>query len=418
MACPFAGPIVVITRKCSPAPTMRLNRAALSRYQIRVARSEVLNQTAPIGSHRTDGVAAGAPNVAVIIPTFNERDNVRVLIERLGVALAGVHWEAVFVDDDSTDGTIGELHTLARAHANVRLLHRVGRRGLSSAVIEGILSTTAPLVAVIDADLQHDEKILPQMLHILAQDEADIVVGSRYIAGGSTGQWSDLRLALSQLATRLAQVVLGARLSDPMSGFFMLQRQTFTNAMRSLSGQGYKILLDIIASSPSTPRIRELPYVFGERRSGESKLDSLVALEYAELLLDKTVGRVVPVRFVMFAAVGGLGVVVHMLALTVLLVGGAAFIWGQAAATLVAMTFNFFVNNKLTYRDRRIRGAKALLVGLVSFYAVCGLGALANVGIANVLFESNYSWWLSAVAGILVGVVWNFAATSVVTWRR
>jgi len=356
--------------------------------------------------------------LAVVVPTFNERDNVELLIGKLGVALRGISWEAVFVDDDSYDGTIYELHSLCRQYTNVRILHRIGRRGLSSAVIEGILSTTAPYVAVIDADLQHDETILPDMLRVLTDDRADIVVGSRYADGGGTADWDQRRLGMSRFATRLAHIVVGAELSDPMSGFFMLKRATFEAAMRNLSAQGYKILLDIIASSPAPPRIRELPYVFGERRHGESKLDTLVALEYGQLLLDKTVGRWVPVRFVMFAAVGGLGVIVHMAVLVLMLASGAAFFVGQTVATVAAITFNFFLNNMLTYRDRRLRGLIPVVIGLLSFFAVCALGAVANVGIANVLFERDYSWWLSAIAGIMVGVVWNFAATSVFTWGR
>ena len=356
--------------------------------------------------------------LSVVIPTFNEADNVALLFERLSETLDGVAWEAVFVDDDSTDGTIDALQALCRAQPNVRMVHRIGRRGLSSAVVEGMLSTTAPFIAVIDADMQHDETKLSDMLQILQAGDAEIVVGSRYAAGGGTGDWDGRRRKMSRFATRLAQSVVGAELSDPMSGYFMLRRETFTDAVRNLSGQGYKILLDIIASSPAPPRIHEVPYVFGERRHGESKLDTLVALEYGQLLLDKTIGRWVPVRFVMFAAVGGLGVIVHMALLMSLLAAGFIFFDGQVAATVGAMTFNFFLNNQLTYRDRRLRGWRKVALGLASFFAVCSVGAVANVGIANVLFERDYSWWLSAIAGILVGVVWNFAATSVFTWGR
>jgi dolichol-phosphate mannosyltransferase len=375
-------------------------------------------QAAPAGPSRGPVAETGQRTLAVVIPTFNEVDNVALLIERLDAALTGVAWEAVFVDDDSTDGTVAALHTICRQRGNVRLLHRIGRRGLSSAVVEGMLATTAPYMAVIDADLQHDETLLAGMLAVLDRGEADIVVGSRYLDGGGTGEWDARRAGMSRLATRLAQAVVGARLSDPMSGFFMLRRATFDAAVRNLSAQGYKILLDIIASQPAPPRIQELPYVFGVRRHGESKLDTLVALEYGQLLLDKTVGRFVPVRFVMFAAVGGLGVLVHMAVLALMLAAGVVFFSGQAIATVVAMSFNFFLNNWLTYRDRRLKGLRAVAYGLLSFYAVCGLGAVANVGIANVLFERDYAWWLSAIAGILVGVVWNFAATSVFTWGK
>ncbi len=377
-----------------------------------------MDQTVISASPAAAARSPAQPTLAIIVPTFNERDNVAVLVERLDRALGDIAWEAVFIDDDSTDGTVGELREICRRRPDIRMIHRIGRRGLSSAVVEGMLSTTAPHIAVIDADLQHDETLLPDMLAILLQDTADIVVGSRYLAGASTGDWGSGRRGLSLIATRLARLVVRAELTDPMSGFFMLRRSAFEAAMRSLSGQGYKILLDIIASSPTQPRVHELPYVFGVRQHGESKLDTLVALEYAQLLLDKTLGRFVPVRFLMFAAVGGLGVVVHLASLALALAAGIGFFAGQTIATILAMTFNFFLNNKLTYRDRRLRGLRQILIGLASFYIVCALGAVANVGIANVLFEQDFSWWLSAIAGILVGVVWNFAATSVFTWGR
>lgn len=357
--------------------------------------------------------------IAIIAPTFNERENVAELIKRLDAALGQRAWEIVFVDDDSSDGTPDALLEIARADPRVRILRRIGRRGLSTAVVEGVLSTTAPLVAVMDADLQHDERVLPDMIARLNDGGFDIVVGSRYIEGGGVGEWSEQRQAFSRLATRLARLVVKADLTDPMSGFFVMRREAFESAMRRLSGQGFKILLDVLASAPAPLRVAEHPYTFRQRLHGESKLDSAVLWDYAALLLDKTIGRFVPVRFVMFALVGGAGVAVHFAVLSVLFQGmGQNFAMSQTAAAVVAMTFNFFVNNALTYRDRRLRGARALLVGLLSFYAVCSVGLIANVGIANYLFEEAYAWWVSGIAGILVGAVWNYAASAVFTWKR
>jgi dolichol-phosphate mannosyltransferase len=363
-------------------------------------------------------VGSGCADLSIIVPTFNERDNVPLLLKKIEAALPGVAWEIVFIDDDSSDGTIEVLRSLSRRDPRVRSLHRIGRRGLSSAVVEGILSTSSPYVAVMDADLQHDERLLGQMLDVLRDDEADIVVGSRYCGEGSVGAWDERRQKISRIATELSRLVVKADLTDPMSGFFMLRRSVFEGAMRHLSIQGYKILLDILASTKSAPRVKELPYVFGLRQHGESKLDALVTLEYLNLLLDKMFGGVVPVRFIMFAAIGGIGVIVHMLVLGGLLKTGIAdFLVAQTSATIAAMTFNFFVNNVLTYRDKRLRGFGPVLVGLLSFYAVCAVGAVANVGIANVLFHEHYSWWLAGVAGILVGAVWNYALSSIFTWR-
>jgi len=358
-------------------------------------------------------------DVAVIVPTFKEADNVLPLIQKLRQALDGIAWEVIFVDDDSPDGTIDVLTEVARTDARIRFLQRLGRRGLSSAVIEGILSTSTPYIAVIDADMQHDERLLSKMYTILSRNSVDLVVGSRYTADGGVGSWNKTRYRISRFATMLSRLVTKTELADPMSGFFMLRRSKFDEAVRHLSTQGYKILLDIIASSPGKLQVVELPYVFRQREHGESKLDTLVSLEFLALILDKLMGRRVPVRLFMFAAVGALGVVVHMGTLGMLLrFGQFPFTSAQAAATLTAMTVNFFLNNIFTYRDRRVRGFGAITRALLSFYAVCSVGALANVGVANTFFTSHYSWWLSALAGIIVGLGWNYSATALFTWRN
>lgn len=357
--------------------------------------------------------------LSIVLPTFNEAENVARMQAALDAALPDTAFEMVFVDDDSTDGTRARLAEIAAVDPRVRVIHRIGRRGLSTAVSEGILSTTAPFIAVIDADLQHDERVLPQMLAILRADEAELVVGSRYTEGGGLGDWDKGRARVSAAATWLAATIARSKLTDPMSGFFMITRTAFDASVRDLSGQGYKILLDICASAPRQLRVREVPYHFRSRQAGESKLDTLIVWEYLLLLADKLVGHVVPARFVSFMAIGALGVIVHMAALTLMVEAGwPPFVWAVAIAAGVAMIFNFFVNNLLTYRDRRLKGFVAVSRGLLSFVAVCSVGAVANVGIANYLFaDFRYVWWLAALAGILVGAVWNYAATALVTWR-
>jgi dolichol-phosphate mannosyltransferase len=357
--------------------------------------------------------------LAIVVPTFNERDNIRPLIEKIGQALPSVNWEVVFVDDDSQDGTVEVLDQLCREDPRIRALRRIGRRGLSSAVVEGMLSTSTPYVAVMDADLQHDERLLQPMLATLQEQAADVVIGSRYVEHGDLGELDERRKRISRIATLISRLVIRANLTDPMSGFFMLTRPTFDDAVRGLTLQGYKILLDVVASAPGPLRIIELPYTFRLRQHGESKLDSLVIWEYFSLLLDKMVGRWIPVRFVMFAGIGCFGVVFHMTTLAVLFGNGiSSFVVAQTVATGVAMTFNFFINNLLTYRDKRLKGALPVLLGLLSFYTICAVGVFANVGIAGFLFNQEYSWWLSAAAGILVGAVWNYAASSIFTWRQ
>ena len=375
----------------------------------------------PLREERQDSVDAGfrPPLVSIIIPTLNERDNVHEIIWRLDEALAGQAWEVVFVDDDSSDGTLEVLHDVSRSDPRVRYLHRIGRRGLASAVTEGILSTSSPFVAVMDCDLQHDVAVLPTMFNRLQEGDCDIVVASRFTGDGGVGDWSKNRLFLSNVAKKLAHLVLPSKITDPMSGFFIVTRGAFDLAVRDLSNQGYKILLDILLSAKPSLRVEEVPYTFCARVRGESKVEPIVVLEYFTLLFDKLFGHVIPPRFVVFSLVGGGGVLVHMTVLAALNRGfGTVFVTAEIYAAIAAMIFNFFVNNVLTYRDRRLVGLWPIARGMVVFCALCSIGAVANVGIAAALFRQNYSWWLAALAGVFVGAVWNYATTSIFTWRR
>jgi len=361
-------------------------------------------------------------DVAIVIPTFNEAANVPRLIEKLDAALAELAWEAIFVDDDSPDGTADAARTLARADRRVRVIQRIGRRGLSSACIEGMCATAAPVVAVIDGDLQHDETLLPQMLAALHADAAlDVVIGSRFVAGGGTGDWDRDRVAKSAFATRLSRRVLKADLTDPMSGFFMIRSDVARRIVPNLNAIGFKILLDIMTASPQPLKFVELPYTFRTRALGESKLDHVVAMEFLIALYDRMFGRIVPVRFAMFSAIGLIGVGVHMAVLfpVVRLWGEGAFLIGQILAAVVAMTANFFLNNALTYRDRRLKGVKALFDGWVSFCVVCSVGLVANIGVAGFLHDARDGGWAaSALMGVLVGAVWNYALSSRFVWGR
>jgi dolichol-phosphate mannosyltransferase len=327
-------------------------------------------------------------------------------------------WEIVFVDDDSPDGTATEVRNIAQVDPRVRCLQRVGRRGLSSACIEGMLTTSAPIIAIMDADLQHDETVLPKMLAEMEQGGADLVIGTRYAAGGSTGDWNESRKAMSQLATAMSRAILRQPVSDPMSGFFMLKREVLDSTVHNLSALGFKILLDILATTRQPLRIAEVPYCFRDRFAGESKLDEMVMWEYGMLLADKTIGRFVPVRFLTFSIVGGLGILVHMAVLTSALKGlQFSFTIAQSTATVITMICNFALNNLLTYRDKRLRGW-AWFKGLFSFMIACSIGALANVGIATYLFGNRTQWVLAALAGVLVGSVWNYAVTQIYTWGK
>jgi dolichol-phosphate mannosyltransferase len=361
---------------------------------------------------------AGLPELSVVVPTFNERDNVTVLYRRLEATLAGIPWEVVFVDDNSPDGTWEVVRGLARKDPRVRCIRRVGRRGLSGACIEGILASSAPYAAVIDADLQHDETQLPKMVALLQGGEAELVVGSRYVEGGSADSFNKQRAGASALATEVAKRVLRVEIADPMSGFFMIRRDRFEQLAPQLSTQGFKILLDIVATAQGKLRTVEVPFTFGSRQHGESKLDSMVALDFLGLVLAKLTHDVVSLRFLLFAMVGSIGLVVHLTALFIALeIFNVRFPEAQAIGALVAMTSNFILNNFLTYRDQRLKGF-AILRGLLLFYLVCSVGLFANVGVAFSVYDQEPIWWLAGAAGALMGVVWNYAMSGLFVWRK
>lgn len=360
--------------------------------------------------------AEAAIELVIVIPTFCERENVDELIRRLQCVLAGIRWEAIFVDDDSPDGTARSLRAIGRKDPRVRCLQRIGRRGLSSACIEGMLASSAPIIAVMDADLQHDESILPKMLRYVREGSAELVVATRYAGAGSIGSWGSGRARISRRATHLSRLVHEQSVSDPMSGFFMLRRELLEEALRKLSTTGFKLLLDILATVRRPIAVREVPYTFRTRMHGESKLDSLVIWDFAMLMLDKIIGDRIPMRFVAFSLVGGAGIAVHMAVMALLLaLTRLPFPAAQAGAATLTMVFNYAVNNLLTYRDQRRKGP-AWLTGLASFMAACALGALANVTIAAYLAQQGAPWVVASLAGITVGAVWNFAMTSRFTW--
>jgi dolichol-phosphate mannosyltransferase len=361
---------------------------------------------------------AAALELAVVLPTFNERENVIPVLARLEAALEGIRYEVIFVDDDSPDGTADEVRQVALCDPQVRIVKRIGRRGLSSACIEGMFATAAPWIVVMDADLQHDERIIPAMLRRIQDENLDIVVGTRKAAGGSMGDFAASRIMLSDIGSFLSNLVSRHKLSDPMSGFFVLSRSYLEEVAHTLSGLGFKILLDLVASARRPVKVGEEAYTFRSRVHGESKLDILVGLEYLQLLLDKLIGDYVPVRFVIFGMVGVCGAFLHLAILWILFIlAGESFRLSQAVAAVVVMTANFILNNLITYRDRRLRGIN-LLLGMLSFYAACSIGAVINVLVASFIVKGGWPWYIAGVIGTSIGSVWNFSVTSILTWRQ
>ena len=264
---------------------------------------------------------------------------------------------------------------------------------------------------------KHDEGILPEMLAKLRSEDLDIVVATRNTAGGSMGEFAKSRVRLSNFGRRLSELISHTPLSDPMSGFFVLDRRYLLEVVGELSGIGFKILLDLVASARRPVRVGEVPYRFRQRMHGQSKLDILVGFEYLQLLLDKVLGGWIPTRYVIFAIVGTTGAFVHMILLALLIkFGGVKIIQAQIAATAVVMALNFFGNNALTYRDRRRRGW-GLLTGLLSFYIACSIGAFINLRIVYYVIGHGGTWYLAGFAGVIISSVWNFGVTNISTWR-
>jgi dolichol-phosphate mannosyltransferase len=361
---------------------------------------------------------ANAPELTVIVPTFNERSNIPVLIERLNVALCDVAWEAIFVDDDSPDGTFTAVRTIGETDPRVRCIRRVGRRGLAGACIEGMLASQGKIIAVIDGDLQHDESLLPLMLEKLRNGEAQVIVGSRYVAGANADGFSRKRQMGSNLASALAKRFLRVAIADPLSGFFMMHRQIAEDVAPRLSGEGFKILLDVLMSAGAPLRVVEIPFTFRPRRGGTSKLDGRIVLDFIGLLLAKYTGDLIPVRFFGFLLVGASGVLVHLLVLkSALTLLGLSFSLAQALATLISMVSNFSLNNALTYRDQRLRGIAAIK-GLAWFMLICSMGAVSNIGVASWVYANEPVWWFAGITGSLISAVWNYSLSSRLVWGR
>ncbi|HEV3197484.1 MAG TPA: glycosyltransferase family 2 protein [Bryobacteraceae bacterium] len=366
-------------------------------------------------SHVAQGAAL---DLAVVVPTYKERDNVALLFQRLDRVLAGKRWELLFVDDNSPDGTADAVRALAKHDSRVRLIRRIGRRGLASASIEGMMATTASFVAVMDADLQHDETILPEMLDRIEREGLDLVIASRHGQGASMGQFAAQRVRLSNLGARIGNAVTGCELSDPMSGFFVVSQRFLDQVAPRLSGVGFKILLDIVASAKGKVRFAEVPYTFRQRQHGESKLDVAVGAEYIYLLIDKLIGDLFPPQFAVYTVVGSLGVAIHLLFLRAFYRGlGLPFSESQSLATAIVIAINFLLNNRFTFRERRLRGVR-LLRGLLIYALGCAIGLLTNVGVARFLQNAGAPWYLAGIFGLAVSAVWNYWVSSVFTWRK
>jgi dolichol-phosphate mannosyltransferase len=335
----------------------------------------------------------------------------------LAAALGQIDYEVIFVDDDSSDSTAAAARSLAQSDSRIRVLQRIGRRGLASAAVEGMLAASAPFLLVMDADLQHDERIIPAMLEKIKAGRLDVVIGTRNAEGGSMGDFSAERVSLSKAGRLLSSSVCKVQVSDPMSGFFVVRSEYFHRVVHNLSCVGFKILVDLLASSREPVRVGEVGFRFRTRIHGDSKLDVLVALEYFQLLLHKLTRGMLPVSYVLFGIMGSVGVACNLVLAAVFSYSfGLSFRSAQLAGALITIGVNFLLNNQLTFRSARLRGRR-LIAGLGIFYLCCSIGLFAQVTVASGLRTAGLNWVAATLAGIALGSVWNYSTAFLFVWQ-
>lgn len=360
------------------------------------------------------------PKLSVVLPTYNERDNVIPIAKQLLALQKAYDLEIIFVDDDSQDGTADVVRELAHLHPEVRLIRRVGRAGLSSAIKEGILDATGDLVVVMDCDGQHEPAMVLAALRSLRETGADLLIGSRFLPEAQIKGLSPKRERNSTVANAVARFSLPRyrQLTDYMSGFFVCQLQPVLPYVRQIDVNGFKFLYELLAISRGRLTVGEVPLRFQPRISGESKLNLAVVWDLGISILHTLLLRSVPRRAISFALVGATGIATHLLVYFLarqLL--GVDFEWAQSFAVITAATTNFLINNILTFRTQQLKGW-AILVGLLRFLLVTSMGMVANVGVSSALYHRATEQPLLAMfAGIAVDFVWKYAASSKFVWN-
>ena len=359
------------------------------------------------------------PTLSIVIPTYNERDNIIVILEELKKVLKSISHEIIFVDDNSPDGTSAVVKDCMKKSSKIRLIHRIGRRGLAGAVIEGIFAANADIVAVMDCDLQHDENKLLDMINLFSKNSSlDIVIGSRFTETGEISEkaFSKIRELGSKATTFIIKKVLNITSTDPLSGFFMVKKESFLKSSENLQTQGFKVLADFLATSGKNIQIKEIGYRFKNRIAGESKMSFLTTLELIGLVLSQILKGKVSIRFILFCMVGLSGIFVQLLITGLVMLLINQFPTSQTFGIIAAMTSNYFLNNIITFQERKLKSLD-LIRGLFSFYLICSLGAFTNIAIATYIFSFSSNWLISSFIGACFGAVWNFTLSSIFTWK-
>lgn len=357
--------------------------------------------------------------ISVILPTFNESINVPIVVDRIAEVLAPLcRFEILVVDDNSPDGTWAVAEKLSLDRPWLRSVRRMHNKGLSPAVVDGFSIAKGNYLVVMDADLQHDEQALTKFFTAFKQG-AKLVVGSRKVDGGGVQDWNAARKFVSWFATRLAHMVLPLQVTDPMSGFFGISRAVHEAITPQVNPKGFKILLEYLARTKASS-VQEVGYTFRGRQHGESKLSNDVIYDYLEALWGLSrFSELISWRFLNYALVGSVGLVVNVLSLwalnhfTRLAVSHSVMLAVEAS-----ILSNFFLNNSVTFRKHRFKGAARLLRGLLTFNAICVTGALINHALALSLRQNELSnIYFATMVGYGVATFWNYIVNSHVCWK-
>jgi len=358
--------------------------------------------------------------LSVVLPCYNEIKNIDYLIEKFQLAdIDSIIAKIIFVDDDSPDGTAEYLKKVSSNKFDVVCLHRIHRHGLSSAVVEGTLLASTPYVAVMDADGQHDPGDLISMYQLMQKNHIDFIIGSRFLENAVIEKHIGFRSTLTHIGNLIANKILNRKLTDPLTGFFIFDRNMMMESIRNIRPSGFKILLDFLYQLRNKKiSIDEYPINFKVRNEGESKLDSRALIEFADQIFGFLTNGLLPEKMFSFILVGSIGLLLHLTLLYIFLFPiQISFYTAQIFATFISMISNFTLNNELTFRRNKLRGIN-WIKGLITFILICSIGAFANVGVAGFLFNEGKTWWISAVTGIIIGTVFNFSLSKYLVWKK
>lgn len=359
-----------------------------------------------------------AQSVALVVPTYNECDNILAFYKDAASALAQLDWQIIFVDDNSPDGTAAVAEELAIDDRRVRVIVRFHQRGLTSAVLQGVCSANTSYVVVTDADLQHDLCKIPEMLHLLNTDQADLVIGTRYEEGGSTeGLANGFRIWLSRTGTKVAQAFVPVPVSDPMSGFFAFRRKKLLQILAKVDPLGFKVLFDILLLGGHQIRISEIPYHFRNRHAGSSKLDGRIQWDFLIQIIYHLLKQLVPHDLISFILVGASGAIVELTMLGLGVAIGAPNGPMQTAAIGAATTWNFLLNHCLTFH-RHLKINADLAIKFVLYATAVAIGIIVDISAATISMQKLYATeLLASILGVCADTIWRFAVAKAIIWR-